>query len=462
MSTLTPLLPSSTLRELSVLGGVEQKVGGEGMWTVLDCLPALRAFTDSASHLIKLEELDIKAKNVASTDVNALSALLARLTALTKIDLHLLEHEEDRAEPHNLACSDASLAGLWRSLRALPHTKKLSTLLGHYPASTASDLFVPEDAGLSPYACWRSLIVFTMGMTLSPLMGLIPNGDVVLQALCAAERLEELNLGVMEFTEASIAPLWLQTEFPCLRILHLMFIASVDTAALLGHALSQISMPCLEDLLIECLPGSSITAIQEDEGGYMGGGEYSEDPDALMRCIMQGFEEVGLPSLQKLTLVATRGRREIVKIDDVQARSFGAALSAILRGSLRLQTLNVHSLDMSSECLKMLAPCIGTLNALTSVQLGAAHVSLAASETLLQHAKGRSTLCKLRLLGCAIEDRAVGPLVMWLEGLPELRELDFIGCQMGPAGSGLIGRLRQTLSMVDDITWDCRMNRNLA
>ena len=155
--------------------------------------------------------------------------------------------------------------------------------------------------------------------------------------------------------------------------------------------------------------------------------------------------------------------------------AFGAALSALLKRSTRLQELKLSTLDVGRECVSCIAQCMGAMQALSSVKLSAAEMDNEGTTALMQHACKHTALAELSLNCCWVHDEclgpgepssgkgALGPFSQWLLSLPELRKLEFVECEMGVMGEHLLSRNLAGLQKVGEVGQiQCTKNSHLS
>lgn len=141
---------------------------------------------------------------------------------------------------------------------------------------------------------------------------------------------------------------------------------------------------------------------------------------------------------------------------------FGGSLVACLRRCSRLQSLSLGTLDIGQESLEYLAPCIGTMHALTSLQLSGAEIDKTGATALLRYASKHTGLCELSLYSCWIHDECLapqnnktsapqGPFSEWLRSLPALHVLEIDDIDTGPKGQELLARTGATLERVNPL-----------
>lgn len=199
VTALTPHLPALSLRHLSL------DMRAEGYQGVSDFKPYVNEFACNALHLKHLTTLHIRAFNVTSDDISALTRVLQHNTGLEKVVFALLGNQKQQALQADKARVTNEerkvLVGLCSALRALPlHTLGLE--LDAWLPETAELLFQPTDGGLSPDPCWSKLTSFT-GCVITPWS---PDqkhvcGDALFHALAASKQLEFVSLNKCQITE---------------------------------------------------------------------------------------------------------------------------------------------------------------------------------------------------------------------------------------------------------------------
>lgn len=436
-TALMPHLPASSLISLCSHGAADYR-GAVGDYVSLLLLRSLGTFAKHAIHLTHLQTLILKAGEVESSDFESLAALLKNLTCLTEVDFHLQEYTANPRGATAPYCSEHSVVALCESLRSLPKLQIMRMQPSFWvQRSTVELLFQPSDFGCGPDACWGTLTILDILPTPNMNDPRVSDGAMLSYGLCCAERLEQINLNCMEVTEDSVSGFFLRSDFPFLRRVTIGCIMTNAGAQALGRAISSWTVPCLETFLIEFLDARQLAAVRIPPNRH-----DVNDRDGAQRCIMHGLGELQLPSIKKLALTSSLYRpvcrsagdeRARVLVHAPHARLYATALANVLR-SQRLQELNLYSMDLTSECMQIIAPCMGALHSLTHVEFGALEIDSACASVLLNSMRGHTALEDLLLVGATIKDSAVDALSKWLVSLPGLRELTFDECQFGTAG----------------------------
>lgn len=193
--------------------------------------------------------------------------------------------------------------------------------------------------------------------------------------------------------------------------------------------------------------------------------------DAVIRCIARGLSHAHLPGLRVLHLTGSRSRSEASsdnyresaeEVHSQHAQTLGVALASMLQSCTRLQEIQFESTDMTPECVKLMAPHLGALHALTSLHIGSAELGTVGATALLQEATGCTALVRLCLQGCWIGSRCVKTVCDWLHSLPQLHEVILRCIQLGPGGLDVITSEGQRMKHISFVTLDrCDIKRAL-